>query len=306
MKPEHLSLKQLRALQEIVQNGSISAAAKKLGLTAPAIHNQLKLLEENVGAPLLHRGKGEHFRPTPKGEILLAAQEEVSAALQRSIGRIQALDNGNSGRTVLGVVSTAKYFAPKIVAQLHRSKPEIEVVLKVGNRREIIAGLERNEFDLCIMGRPPRMPDLRAVALADHPHVIVAAPDNPLASRNGLSLDDIIHEKIIMREAGSGTRMLAGRFLSDANYIGQTDLVDMDSNETIKQAVMSGLGIALLSAHTIRDELEQGRISVLDVRGTPIRRKWYLLAPGVGNDFQNCNNTVYEWIVENSARILAF
>lgn len=234
----------------------------------------------------------------------MQTQEEIDAALQRSIGRMAALEKGMSGRVVLGVVSTAKYYAPRIVAQLAKAVPDIELVLKVGNRRTTISELERGAYDLCIMGRPPRGFQPNAIPMADHPHVIIAAPDHPLVGQKGLTADDIVRERFILREPGSGTRVLATRFLSTSRTLGDSSTIEMDSNETIKQAVMNGLGIALLSAHTISDDFQSGRLAVLNVSGTPIARVWYLITPNAGHDFSGATNVVAKWILENVEQYL--
>lgn len=273
---DRISLRQLRALRAVIEEGTISAAADRLNLTGPAVHNQLKTLENLIGAPVLTRESGAPG-PTQEGAALLAAQEEIQAALERAVGLIEALESGRSGRVVLGVVSTAKYFAPGVVAALRRDLPGVEVVLRVGNRGETIAALARGEFDLCVMGRPPRAPLCDAASLGDHPHVLIAAADHPLAGAGQVPLDDLLKETFVMREPGSGTRILAERFLDDIGHGQAPATVEMSSNETIKQAVISGLGVALISAHTVAEELRTHRLAILQAPGLPIIRHWFLL-----------------------------
>lgn len=302
---DQITLKHLRALRALEQHGSIARAADMLGLTPPAVHSQLKTIEDIIGTPLLLRHGGAPLRLSPAGQALVSAGEQIVATLNKALGQIDALENGYRGRVVLGVVSTAKYFAPRIVANLRRALPQIEVVLKVGNRSETIAALEDRAYDLCIMGRPPRAPILNWAPLADHPHVIIAAPDHPRVGQRGLNVADLMHDPFILRETGSGTRILAGRFLSDADYLGQLSLVEMSSNETIKQAVMSGLGVSLISAHTIMDERALGRLAVLDVTGTPILRKWYLLSQPDEEGMTDATAQVHDWLLANHAQFLS-
>jgi len=299
---EQITLKQLRALQGVAATGNISAAADRLGLTGPAVHNQLKLLEDLMQSPLILREGRERNTVTPQGKVLLTAYAELRASLGRAITQINAINAGKAGSVVLGVVSTAKYFAPRIVALLQQDLPDIEVSLKVGNRGAIIAALERGEFDLCIMGRPPRQPLAVAEPLADHPHVIIAAADHPLAGSDDVASQALLTERFVMREQGSGTRILAARYLEEIGHPQETNLIEMSSNETIKQAVIAGLGIALISGHTVTEELRSGRLVALACRGLPIVRKWFLLSRPE-KPLTTAAGAVRDWIVRHQEEI---
>ena len=298
---DQITLRQLRALKVVVREGSILAAGDVLGLTGPAVHNQLKTLEDIVGSPVLLRRGRERNTPTPQGEVLIAAYDEAHAALERAIHGIVALDRGEIGSVVLGVVSTAKYFAPQIVAMLMAEWPGVEVVLQVGNRDSTIAALARGKLDLCIMGRPPREPLCDAIPFADHPHVIIAPQGHPLA--HGASTAELLEQRFIMREPGSGTRSLATRFLDEIGGGQDVRMIEMDSNETIKQAVLSGLGIAIISAHTVAEELRSGRLITLPVAGMPILRTWYLLTRSE-RELGPAASHVRDWIVGHAAEFL--
>lgn len=271
-----------------------------LGLTAPAVHSQLKTLENAINAPLLDRTARGQIQLTPQGEYLVQAEGQIRATLDRALRGIAALSDGKEGVVVLGAVSTAKYFAPRIVALLDQEFPGIEVMLRISNRTETIAALSQGEFDLCIMGRPPRQPELDAVPLADHPHVVIAAPHHRLAGRSAIPLAELGRERFIMRETGSGTRLLGERYLERFTGPEAPRRVIMDSNETIKQAVMSGLGIALISAHTVAQEIVEHRLTVLDVPGLPILRKWFLLTPRMAPQSAAAAK-VTDWITTHAA-----
>jgi DNA-binding transcriptional LysR family regulator len=189
--------------------------------------------------------------------------------------QIDALKGLRAGSMRLGVVSTAKYFAPRLMAAFAREHPDIALQLVVGNRADTIASLKNHDVDVALMGRPPKDLPVRAAAFGDHPLVIIAAPDHPLAAERDISKDRIAREHFLIREPGSGTRISLEIFLADVP--GRIDDLgtEMGSNETIKQAVMAGLGIAFISAHTIALEVETGRLAVLDVAGMPIRRQWF-------------------------------
>ncbi len=274
---DQLTLKQLRALAAVGEERRITAAADALGLTPPAVHSQLLALEDIFGCVLLDRTGREGFAPTPEGAALLSAYREARAALDRAVHQIDALRKGMSGSVVLGVVSTAKYFAPGIVARLRRELPDIEIILRIGNRQKTVAALAARELDLCIMGRPPREPSVEAWALGDHPHLIVAPPDHPLAGRRDVSGEELLSQRFVTREQGSGTRILATRYLDEIGAGREVAAIEMESNETIKQAVMSGLGVAMLSGHTVVEELRSGRLAALDCPGLPIVRQWFLV-----------------------------
>ncbi|WP_068115771.1 LysR family transcriptional regulator [Tropicimonas marinistellae] len=274
-----LTFKQLRALRAVTRLRSISRAADELALTPPAVHSQLKALEENFSCAMLHRDGPDAFLPTPEGAALLTAFDKAEVGLQQGIHTIDALQKGQAGSVVLGVVSTAKYFAPLVVAQLKRDLPNVEVVLKVGNREFMMAGLNDGAFDLALMGRPPRTPPLTATALGDNPHVLIVPPNHRLVRLDRIAPEDILAEPFITREQGSGTRGLTEQYLRNLD-LGEPDhLVEMPSNETIKQSVIAGLGISILSRHTVAEELHTGRLVSPNVANLPIVRKWYLLRP---------------------------
>ena len=300
---DQITLKQLRTLRTISEAGTIVNAADILGLTGPAVHSQLKTLEDLIGAPLILRDGKSRNELTPQGKVLVAAYDEVRAALRRAISSLNAVDAGYKGSVTLGVVSTGKYFAPSIVAHLNAEMPELSVSLKIGNREETIAGLARGEFDICIMGRPPREPLVDSWPLADHPHVLIANAGHPLAARDSIAPEELFGERFVLREAGSGTRILSWRFLDDIGKGRVFETIEMSSNETIKQAVISGLGLAVISAHTVAYELETGRLVALRMPGLPIIRKWYVVqSPGVVQT--PAAKRVQEWLLANPDRFL--
>ncbi|MEZ5799020.1 MAG: LysR substrate-binding domain-containing protein [Paracoccaceae bacterium] len=279
-RSDALTLRQLRALAAVARLGSLTAAGKELGLTAPAIHSQIKVLEDAVGAPVLMRhADGSGSGLTQVGRVLLEGADRIEVALSQSLGRIAALQAGKAGRVVLGVVSTAKYFAPRLVRHLRQLHPEIEVALQVGNREEILRDLAQGRSDLTIMGRPPRVPPVDAQPIGPHPHGLIAPAGHRLAGQHALSAADLAGETFLSREEGSGTRILMTRYLDRLGDGAPYDLVEMGSNETIKQAVMAGLGIAFLSLHTVADELHSGALVTLDAPGLPIERHWFLVRP---------------------------
>lgn len=272
-----VTLKQLRALAAVVRTGSLTAAAEALSVTPPAISTQLRTLEQNVGAALMRRGGDGRNAPTAQGLELLAATQRVETALALCFRRIEALNAGHAGFVALGVVSTGKYFAPGLVAQARAALPGVEIGLTVGNRAEIIEALTGGSVDLAVMGRPPRAPAVRDDVLGEHPYVLIAPPGHPLTGRCDITPEELLEETFLLREPGSGTRILTERFLDRIGDGRPWKSIELGTNETIKQAVIAGLGVAVISAHTVAPELESGRLEAVRAPGLPIMRRWFLI-----------------------------
>ncbi len=275
-RPEAITFKQLRALSAVAQYGSITRAAEAIHLTPPAVHTQLRQLAGHLGADVLRRGDAGRMELTEEGHVVLDAAGRIEAELDICLKSVTAIRDGFAGLVRLGVVSTGKYFAPALVAHLKEAFPAIKVELTVGNRGQIIEALDYRQIQLAIMGRPPRSPANTAEPVGPHPHVFVAPPDHRLA-QGKVAPGDLLQETIIEREIGSGTRILLSRFMDRVGQGAPYDTMSMSSNETIKQAVIAGLGIALISQHTVVGELQTGRLVTLDMPGLPIERAWYLL-----------------------------
>jgi|NGEPerStandDraft_6_1074524.scaffolds.fasta_scaffold99267_1 DNA-binding transcriptional LysR family regulator len=270
-----VTLRQLAFLAETVRTGSLSGAAAQLHLTGPAIAQQLRQLQQTVQLPLLERGPGGQ-RPTEAGRVLLDTYTRLTAELASCEEELDGLRAARSGRVTAGAVSTAKYFAPHILAAYQRAHPGVRISLKIGNRDEVLSQLETYAVDLAIMGRPPGELDVEQHVFGEHPYVIVAAPAHPLVGISRVPFEQIAAESLLVRELGSGTRQHLDALFE------RTDLqpsisMEITSNETIKQAVIAGLGIALISAHTIAAEIHDGRLAVLDVQGLPIQRHWLVV-----------------------------
>ncbi|MAT87729.1 MAG: LysR family transcriptional regulator [Aestuariivita sp.] len=298
-----LTFRQLRALQAVSESGSITQAADILNLTPPAVHTQIKTLEENFGCAMFDRSGTEGFQLTAEGNALLLAQKRSNEVLSGAIREIEALRRGMAGSVKLGVVSTGKYFAPSLVASIKKAHPDIEVILHVGNREKIIAALCNNAVDIAIMGRPPRHPPTNELILGDHPHLIILPPGHEMAGRTEVSPEEILSHTIITREVGSGTRILTTRYLDRIAPGVPYKTIEMDSNETIKQAVIAGLGISLISAHTVIEELRAGRLQAINGNDFPIMRKWYLLIPK-GQKHTGASAVIKNFIVEQSGSYL--
>lgn len=270
----NVTLRQLRAVQAVHETGKIVKAANMLGLTGPAVTLQLQQIEEELGVILFER-LPDGLRPTAAGEAVIDAAETIDERLRILDDQIGAIAGGRSGTLKLGVVSTAKYFAPRLMAGFSRKFPDVRLELKVGNREEIIRALGDHRFDIVLMGRPPRDLPVHSQIFGDHPLVIIAPADHALADRRDISKEEIAKEHFLIREAGSGTRISLEIFFANVPSKLENLGSEMASNETIKQAVMAGMGIAFISAHTVEMELDFHKLVILDVVGTPIRRDWF-------------------------------
>ncbi len=274
-KLRRVTLKQLRALAATAHSGTVTGAAKAINVTPPAVTLQLRLLEEAAGVPLLERTK-EGRRLTDGGRELLATANRIEAALIECDEALEALGGVDGGRVSVGVVSTAKYFAPRALAAFVQGHPKVEIRLQVGNREETLAALRGYDIDFAVTGRPPQDTEVEKTVIGDHPHVIIGPMNHPLARPKRIDLKDLAGETFLLREQGSGTRLLMQRLFSDAGLSPNLGM-EMGSNETIKQAVMAGLGVALISAHTISAEVADNRLTAFDVRGLPVVRQWFVV-----------------------------
>ncbi|HTY73805.1 MAG TPA: LysR family transcriptional regulator [Actinomycetes bacterium] len=269
-----VTLRQLHFLAETVHSGSLAGAAERLHLTGPAIAQQLRLLERRVGLPLLERGPGGQ-RPTEAGRLLVEAAARIDAELEACEEALAGLRDADTGQVRVGAVSTAKYFAPHVLAAFHELHPGVSVSISVGNRDEVLQRLESFEVDLAIMGRPPRGLEAEQEVFGEHPYVVIAPPAHPMVGRR-LTLAEVAEETFLVREPGSGTRLHLDSLFA-AGGLQPVVGMEITSNETIKQAVIAGLGIALLSEHTVCAEVQDGRLAVLDVTGLPIVRNWLVV-----------------------------
>ena len=275
----NLTLRQLRAVEAVSRTGKIVFAAKELGLTQPAVSLQLRDAERAARTPLFDR-TSDGMRPTAAGLAVVSAVQAIEGRLRILGEEVEAIRGVRRGELKLGVASTAKYFAPAIMAAFLREHPDIDMTLTVGNRAEMIDALRSHRIDLALMGRPPREVSVRSFVFGGHPLVIIAATTHPLVHSSNISKERIADEHFLLREIGSGTRAALDMFFGDLPERPDAIGVTMGSNETIKQSVIAGLGVALISAHTIAQEVEMGRLAVLDVEGTPIRRQWFSVTRG--------------------------
>ena len=269
---KHLTLRQLKVFEAVARHLSFSRAAEELHLTQPAVSMQVKSLEDEAGLPLTEQ-VGKKIFLTDAGAELARHARLIAQQLDAAAEALAAIRGVRGGHLSIGVVSTTKYFAPHLLTVFRARHPGIEIVLGVHNREMIVRQLADNEIDLAIMGRAPHELETVAVAFAENPLVIIAAPDHPLTRRRKVAAADLAQETFMIREPGSGTRSTMERYFAEQGMaIAHT--FEMNSNETIKQAVMAGMGLSFISESTIGLELAVGRLTRLRVAGTPVMRQW--------------------------------
>ena len=276
MKLAHrLTLKQLRALVAVADSASFTQAARLLHLTQPAISMQIRDAESIVGQVLVDGRREIHL--TPAGEILVRAARQALHSLEMAEVELKARMGVAAGTLDVVAITTAEYFVPHLLAEFGRRHPDISFRLTVENRERVRTLLQEQRCDLAIMGQPPRGLDLRRIPFAPHRLSFVARPDHRLAGRKRIPPAALTDERLLLREQGSGTRDNLERFLR-AHGVKPLAADELGSNETLKQAVVAGMGIALLSHHSFAMEVESGRLVRLDVADTPVIREWNVVS----------------------------
>lgn len=269
---KNATFRQLRVFNEVARHLSFARAAENLHLTPPAVTMQVKELEGHVGMPLFER-QGKQVSLTTTGEYMLVYTRRILATVKDAEDAAARLQRAETGVLTIGMVSTAKYFMMKMLAEFRSKHVGVELKPVIGNRDQLVQMLQNNEVDIAVMGRPPKELITRAEPFAAHPHVFVSTPGHVLAQRGHLSVEDLRPYDFIVREPGSGTRSAMEKFFVEARVKPRLQ-IQLHSNETLKQAVMAGLGIGFISLHTIGLELQHGLIALLDVEGAPIVRAW--------------------------------
>ncbi|MDH5693179.1 MAG: LysR family transcriptional regulator [Gammaproteobacteria bacterium] len=271
----HITIRQLRVFESVARHLSYTRAAEELYLSQPAVSMQIKQLEEHLGIPLFEQlGKKNYL--TAAGKEMHHYSREMLRLLDEAEGVLQDIKGLHRGTLDISVATTANDFATRLLAAFSKEYEDLNYRLDVTNRGTLLDQLVANEKDLVIMGRPPRDMDLEVVPFMDNPLVVIASLDHELTKKKSIPLSRLTQETFVVRERASGTRIAMERFLSDHGVDVVTSM-EMTSNEAIKQAVQAGLGLGVVSIHTVRLELETGRLKILDVEDFPIMRHWYVV-----------------------------
>jgi len=272
---KHATLRQLKVFEAVARHLSFSRAAAELHLTQPAVSTQIKTLEGHAGLVLFEQ-LGKKVYLTPGGAELLYHSRAIIQQFQEAEDALTQFRGIAGGKLNVAVISAGDYFFPRLMVEFARRHPGVKLNLTVHNRAELLEQLVSNRTDLAVMVRPPQQADATHAAFAPHPYVIVAPARHHLAGQRGIPLDAIVAEPFVVRERGSDTWNSMedgfGPHLERLNVA-----MEIRSTETIKQAVIAGMGVAFLSAHTISQELKAGSLVVLDVEGFPVMLNWYVV-----------------------------
>lgn len=271
----NVTFRQLKVFASVARLMSYTRAAEELHLSQPAVSMQIKQLEQNVGLHLFEQ-LGRSIYLTEAGREMYQCSRIIQQQLNDTDAVLEQMKGTQRGRLSLAVASTANYFATRLIATFSQRVEHLAVSLDVTNREGLLQDLENNETDLVIMGKPPEELDLAAEPFMDNPLVIIAAPDHPFTRRKRIPLADLQGETFVVREPASGTRIAMERFFAQKGVRLKTGM-EMRSNEAVQQAVQAGLGLGIVSIHTLELELETGRLAVLDVETFPIMRRWYIV-----------------------------
>jgi DNA-binding transcriptional LysR family regulator len=273
----HTTFRQLEVFDAIARRGSFTRAAEELCLTQPTVSMQIKKLADTVGLPLFEQ-IGKRIYLTDAGKALQSTCRETFESLNNFEMLISEMKGLKKGKLRLAVVTTAKYFAPRLLGPFCKLYPGIDVSLKVSNRERLLARLGENQDDLYILGQPPEGIDAVYEPFLDNPLVVLAPHNHPLAGHRGISLKRLAEEPFIMREPGSGTRIAIERLFQD-HKLALNVRMELGSNEAIKQAIVGGLGVSVLSHHTLALDAAMGQLITLDVKHFPIERQWFAVSP---------------------------
>ena len=273
----HTTLRQLEVFAAIARLGSFTRAAEELHLTQPTVSMQIKKLTDAVGLPLFEQ-VGKRVYLTEVGHALHDFSRQIFDHFSRFEMLLADLKGLKQGRLQLGVITTAKYFIPRLLGAFCRQYPGIDVSMKVSNRERILERLADNQDDLYILGQPPEEIDAVAEPFLSNPLIVLAPADHPLAYQKNIPLKRLAQEPFLLREAGSGTRKATEQLFA-RHHLKIKMRMELGSNEAIKQAVVGGLGLSVLSRHTLALDTPTEQLAVLDVQGFPIERHWYVAYP---------------------------
>jgi LysR family transcriptional regulator, low CO2-responsive transcriptional regulator len=299
---KHATLHQLKVFEAIARSGSFTRAAEEMFLSQPTVSQQIKQLTKAVGIPLFEQ-IGKRIYLTDAGKEVLTACKDISekmSQLEMTLADLKGLKQGNLR---LAVITTAKYFVPRLLGQFRHRYPGIKVALQVTNRKQVLDRLGENEDDLYILGQPPEGLDINLRPILENALVAIAPSDHPLAGEKNITLQRFAEEPFIMREAGSGTRMAVEQFFAE-NRVEMNVEMEIGSNEAIKHAIVGGLGVSVLSRHVLALEGTKGPLTILDVEGFPIQRHWYIVYPA-SKQLSVVASTFLEYLLNEGKQMVA-
>ena len=294
------TLHQLKVFETVARNGSFTRAAEELFITQPTVSSQVKQLTKTIGLPLFEQ-IGKSLYLTDAGQELLSACQDIFERLDNFEMKVADLKGTKQGQLNLAVITTAKYFVPRLLGSFCEQYPGIDVALKVTNHKEIQQRMSDNKDDLYIVSNPDKDIDLKSQPFLNNPLVAVARKDHPLASKRNIDLKELNDQPFIMREQGSGTREAILKLFEENNISVKVKL-ELGSNEAIKQAIYGGLGISVLSEHCLISEGMSGELTILDFQHFPLKRRWFVTHLA-GKKLSVIAETFFNYLLEESPKM---
>lgn len=295
----HATLHQLKVFEATARHGSFTRAAEELFLTQPTVSMQVKQLTKGIGLPLFEQ-VGKRLYLTEAGKELFGTCKEIFNQLDQLEMKVADLKGMKQGHLRLAVITTAKYFIPRLLGPFCQQYPGVDVSLTVTNHERVIDRLANNQDDLYVMSQLPDHLEINTHPFLDNPLVVVAPQGHKLAKERNITIERLAQEPFIMREPGSGTRRAIQNLLDQKNLVVKVRL-ELGSNEAIKQAIAGGLGLSVLSRHTLTPD-KPGELVVLDVEGFPIERQWYAVHLA-GKQLSVIASTFLEYLQEAAKQI---
>ncbi|ABA21900.1 transcriptional regulator, LysR family [Trichormus variabilis ATCC 29413] len=272
-----LSLEHLRIFEAIARHKSFTRAAEELFTTQPSVSRHIKQLTETIGLPLF-KYVDNCIQLTPTGEELLVIYQEIFQYLENFDTKLVDLKDSNQGCLKVSAVTTSKYVITNLLQPFCKLYPDIRIALEFTNHEVILTRIQENADDFYILGYPPKKEDIEIKPFLDNPLVVVAPSNHPFVKQSSISLERLAKEQLIMRERGSETRMAVEMLFAERG-IRMPVKLEVSSNNATKQAVIEGLGLAVLSIHTLYPELQRNQLSILNVKGFPILQQWQIAYP---------------------------
>jgi DNA-binding transcriptional LysR family regulator len=292
------TLHQLKVFEAAARHGSFTRAAEELFLTQPTISMQIKQLTKSVGLPLFEQ-VGKRLYLTEAGRELFATCRQIFETMDKFQMTVADLKGLKQGQLKLAVITTAKYIIPRLLGPFCQLYPGIDISLQVTNHELILDRMMNNLDDLYIMSQIPDHFDVNFQPFLENPLVVFAPANHPLAKEKNIPIERLGEERFIMREPGSGTRS-AVQSLFEKHGVKVKVKLELGSNEAIKQAIAGGLGISVLSRHTLLTDAAE--FSILDVQNFPIKRDWYMVYPA-GKQLSIIAHTYYEYLLDAAKKI---
>lgn len=268
-----VTFRQLQLFLALSETGSVTAVARKFHVSQPTVSMQLRDLSESVGFPL-YEIIGKRLYLTAAGEELKGSAQLMVGEWGAFEGRMAEMKGVTRGRLRMALVSTAKYFVPKMLGSFCLRFPEIEIAMEILNRDGVVARLRENRDDFYIMSMPPADIEVEARVFLPNPLVVIAPASHRLVGRESIEMEELVSERFILREKGSGTRLMCDAFFQKHGFEPKLRL-ELGSNEAIKQSVAGGMGLAVVSRHTLSKHLGDESLGILEVEGFPIHSNWY-------------------------------